>query len=242
MIPKDHKSGPGEIIGAAGLGVGLGANPRSIGMSLLRLHSEWSSAAKPRKLKQDAIDKLREVIEAQDAREKEARIKGNGELARLEAVQVEHPDFDRAVEIMEQKRLYQAGLLPMPEVERRSPQERAQAEAMRWHINELRILSTRLKSRPAVIQQLNVWAVLKGIQPEVVALAVHHWLAETCPVCDGHGFMKVPSQPALSTKRCEGCEGSGHADVPQGTGKVLKHIEYCLDQARGQLRERLRRW
>lgn len=206
MIPKDHKAGPGLVIGAAGLGVGLGVSARSTGMALLRLHSEWTSSAKPRRVERPVIEVIAARIKAQDVLERETAYRN--------------------------EKLYEA---PGPAL------TRAHTEAQRWYTNELRLLAVRLKSRAAVIEQLTVWAAQKRIDVDLVPQAVHHWLAETCQVCDGHGFVRMVNEPALSTKRCDHCHGSGREEIPEGTGRLLKHIDYCLDQARGQLRERLQK-
>ena len=207
MIPKDYRSGAGEVIGAAGYGVGLGISAKATGMALLRLHGEWASSAKPRRVGRTVIDKLAEVIKAQDDRDRKT--------AQREGTPYAAP---------------------------RSATRRAADETQRWYTNELRILSTSLKSRPAVVSQLNAWATMKGIDGDAVGSALHYWLNETCPVCEGHGFLKIPDQPSLSAKRCTACHGTGRTEMPHGAGRVLKHIEYCLDQARGQLRDRLKKY
>jgi len=209
MVPKDHKSGAADVVGAAGLGVGLAVSARSTGMALLRLHSEWTSATKPRRVGRQVLEVLVARIKAQDVLDKETA-----------------------------RRARASYVAPKPAV------VRAADEAQRWYTNELRLLAVRLKSRASAIQQLNLWAAQKGVDSAMVAAGLHYWLDETCHVCDGHGFMKIPDQPALSAKRCDyaiGCGGTGKARFPTGAERVLRHIEYCLDQARGQLRDRLGR-
>lgn len=85
MMPLDgHATPAGDVVAAAGLvggrlkpdGAGgyvlLPPNPTSIGMALLRLHSEFSAAAKPKRVGHAVVLKLAEDIRRQDAREREA--------------------------------------------------------------------------------------------------------------------------------------------------------------------------
>ena len=79
MIPKDHRAGAGDVVAAAGLVGGrlkrmasgdyvlLPPNDSSIGMALLRLHSEWTAAAKPRRVGPEVVEKLAEDVRRQDA-------------------------------------------------------------------------------------------------------------------------------------------------------------------------------
>lgn len=79
MVPKDRRAGQGDVVAAAGLAGGrlrpdgqggyvlLPPNDSSMGMALLRLHSEWSSAAKPRRIGPEVVAKLAEQMRRQDA-------------------------------------------------------------------------------------------------------------------------------------------------------------------------------
>jgi hypothetical protein len=206
MIPKDHKSGAADVVGAAGLGVGLAPSPRSTGMALLRLHGEWTSALKPRRVGRPVLEVIAARIRAQDLLDQQTARRNRAQYA-----------------------------APKPAM------TRAADEAQRWYANELRLLATRLKSRAAVLEQLSLWAAQKGIAPAAVAEGLHYWLDDVCPICDMHGFIKVPDQPTLSTMRCKACAGSGKKLFPAAASRVVRHIEYCLDEARGQLRKRLAR-
>jgi hypothetical protein len=207
MVPKDHKAGQGEVVAAAGMAAGrlkpdgkggyvlLAAHPVTLGMALLRLHSEFSASAKPRKVGREVIEKLAQSIKESDARNNRQNAPG-------------------------------------------SAMSRAKDEAQRWYTNELRILATRLKSRPEVMAHLTDWAAVKGIAPETVGVAVHYWLSSTCPACDGHGLRYVEHQ---ATRQCHDCGGTGNLPLPDGAGRILRHINYSLDVARGALSKRLRR-
>jgi hypothetical protein len=116
----------------------------------------------------------------------------------------------------------------------------AKSEALLWYRRELMLLAQSLKSRASVMEQLQQWAILRGIDPLIVGPALHHWLSSTCPVCDGHGFRRAEDAPALSAKRCHACHGTGKVPHPEGSARVLAHIDYAVSVARGSLKKRLR--
>lgn len=214
MIPKDHRSGAGDVVAAAGLVGGrlrqvapgeyilLAPNDSSIGMALLRLHSEWAASAKPRRVGPQVILKLAEDIKKQDA---------------VNAATAKRKD-----------KPYES---PGPAL------GRANAEAARWYANELLLLANRLKSRAEVLEQLSAWAAIKGIAPEVVPEALLHWLSPTCEACDGHGLLFVEHQ---ATRQCHKCSG-GERKRTEGVDRVLRQIDYALGIARGSLKRRLMR-
>lgn len=199
LTVEAEKRGSGDVLIAAGW------SDSRLGLALLRLHSEWSSAAKPARADAVTVGILARNIKMQDAKAKETA--------------------DRTGE---------------PYTAPGSAQARAQAEAQRWYTNELRILANNLKARPTVWEQLRVWVAGKGVDPDIVAEALLHWLHPTCPVCAGHGRHKVPDQPALSARQCRKCNGTGHRPYPHGAAKVLSHMDYCVNVARSSMKQRLR--
>ena len=185
MLVQEHRSGAADVIIAAGW------SESRVGMALLRLHSEWDGAAKPRRLTDDAIRALAAT---------------------------------------------------MPDAKGKPSMSKAMAEAAIWYARELRLLAQSLKSRPAVLAQLHAWALLKGIHADNVGPALLHWMAPTCVVCDGHGFLKVADQPALSANRCYRCKHGalGKEPLPKGAARVQDHMDYCCQVARESLKKRLR--
>jgi hypothetical protein len=230
--------------GAADLMIAAGWSDSRVGMALLRLHSEWDGAAKPKKPTEQQVRALAESFKAQDETERANRERENGELARLEGLQSKVPPeerFDLAVAIMERKKLYATGKLPLrAPTPQGKPETRARTEATAWYRRELRLLAQSLKSRASVNEQLTHWAILRGIDPLIVGPALHHWLAPKCTVCEGHGRRKIPDAPALSAKQCHACQGTGNAHAPEGSGRVLTHIDYVVQVARQSLKKRLR--
>lgn len=157
LLLEEHRTGAADVLVAAGW------SPTRIGMALLRLHSEWSSAS----------------------------VRGQRE-----------------------------GRVVSP--------------------TDMRLLANGLKSRGAVWAQLSPWLAVKEIDPEIGARALLHWIAPTCTVCNGHGLLKVPNQPALSARQCRKCHGTGKKLAPHGSGRVLEYLDYCVGLARGSLKRRLR--
>jgi hypothetical protein len=151
LTVEADRRGAGDVMVGAGFVTHVEGAPAwsatRTGMALLRLHSEWNAVAKPRKPTKEMVDAFTADIRAEDAREKGNREKANGELARLEALQDLDANFDRAVEIMEIRKLYAKGALPLPIVQRGNAQERAQLRAQQWYTSELRLLANSLKSR-----------------------------------------------------------------------------------------------
>jgi DnaJ-class molecular chaperone len=102
----------------------------------------------------------------------------------------------------------------------------------------MRLLATRLKSRHDALEQLTMWAAVKGIGSDTTAEALLHWLDPTCHVCNGLGVRHVEHQ---ASRTCNKCHGVGEKDRPDGAMRVLRQIEYALDVARGKLRKRLKK-
>lgn len=206
MVPKDHRRTAADMVAAAGYAAGVdchGPSPTRLGMALLRLHSEWTACARPKRVGREVVESLADAIRLSDIRAKES--------ARLRGVAFAEPG---------------------------SPFGRANAEVQGWYTNELRLLALRLKSRAEVIGQLIAWGALKGIDPEVVTTALAFWMDDTCHHCHGHGLTFTDFQAA---KRCKPCEGTGKTlERTQAVDRVLRHIDYALGMARGQLRERLK--
>jgi hypothetical protein len=179
----------GAPITSADVILAAGMSDSRLGMALLRLHSEYDSAAKPRKLNP----------------------------AQIKALSLTMKDAKGRPDIM-----------------------RARREAAAWYASELRLLAQSLKSRGAVLEQMMLWATMKGIPGDAVSAALHYWLNSVCGDCGGLGFLKVPEQPALSARRCSCCHGNGVVERPEGTTRLLNHIDYLLQQARNSLGRRLR--
>jgi hypothetical protein len=237
---EERTAGPADLLIAAGW------SPSRIGMGLIRLASEWDSAAKPRRMTPDQVSALADKLWAQDEADRAKRERENGELERLRSqINKLEPGTPERLDMLERidllEHLHDKGALPLPALPPQGkPETRAKAEAALWYRRELMLLAQSLKSRASVLDQLTQWAILRGIDPLVVGPALHHWLNAVCSVCDGHGFRRAEDAPALSAKRCHHCYGTGKVPHPEGSARVLAHIDYAVSVARGSLKKRLR--
>lgn len=235
-----ERGGPGDLLIAAGW------SEQRTGMALLRLHSEFTGAAKPSRLTPAQIQALADTFKSADEAERTNRDRENGELERLHDLlsKLEPEDeqrVDLAEKLAELESLYERGYLPLPAVKVAGNHlARARAHAARWYANELILLALSLKSRPAVWAQLLPWAQAKGIPEDQVAQALFHWLDPVCSHCGGHGLHKAKDAPALSAKQCRACNGTGTKMIPEGGTRVLSFISTCTSQARESLGKRLR--
>ena len=235
-----EKGGPADLLIAAGW------SESRIGMALLRLHSEFTGAAKPERLTAAQLQALAETFKAADDTERTNRDRENGELDRLRGLLSKMAAEDEgrvelAEKVVELESLYERGYLPLPAVKvGGNHQARARAHAAKWYANELRILALSLKSRPVVWEQLLPWAQVKGIPEDHIAQALFHWLDPVCSHCDGHGLHKAKDAPALSAKQCRACNGTGTKAIPEGGSRVLSHISHCTSEARQSISKRLR--
>jgi hypothetical protein len=92
---------------------------------------------------------------------------------------------------------------------------------------------------PAVIL-MRQWADLRGVDLDLLSPALYHWLAPTCPVCDGHGVRKIQDAPALSAKQCHHCNGAGTWPRPLGADRIHDWLRGCVAKAKQERRRLLR--
>jgi len=120
----------------------------------------------------------------------------------------------------------------------------AQQQAGEWFLQEHALRLQRLKTLPAVRDQLALWAAASSIpEPlDVVANAIHWWLNNRCHMCHGLRWQLIPGTPKLSNRACDACEGSGVRPMPDGvqTKLVLTYINECVSAARDLMQQRLR--
>jgi hypothetical protein len=115
---------------------------------------------------------------------------------------------------------------------------RAAIEAMVWHASAMRQRAATLAGRNQVLGLLQEWAALHGVDPDILSPAIFHWLAPTCPACDGHGKMRIPETPVLG-KRCNHCDGIGRWPAPLGATRVHQYMAACLGKARAEMVKRM---
>lgn len=120
----------------------------------------------------------------------------------------------------------------------------AQQDAHTWHMHEQAIMLGRMKSLPAVREQLTIVADRYNMDnPARIASAVLlHWLQDVCPECHGVQREVIKDTPSLSAVACPACHGTGKARLPYGEAgrRLLGFIEDALDSARASIKRRLR--
>lgn len=84
--------------------------------------------------------------------------------------------------------------------------------------------------RPA-LALMQEWAAQRGVDRDLLSPALYHWLAPSCPVCDGLGALRMPDAPALG-KTCHHCAGTGKWPRPLGAERVDSWLKSCAGKAR----------
>ena len=108
---------------------------------------------------------------------------------------------------------------------------------------EALLLMGKLKSLPRVLEALEGWAVLRGMDaPAKLAQAVAaYWLDSKCTACEGRGHERIAGTPMLG-RQCKACRGTGKRKEPMGeAGRVmLSMMEEDVMGARAGIKWRLR--
>lgn len=115
---------------------------------------------------------------------------------------------------------------------------RARAEAIVAYSREMRERAMRLHSRTKVMVLLTEWAVKRGVDVDLLSPALFHWLAPTCPVCDG--TRKTAALWPAVGGTCKHCHGSGTWTRPLGASAIHEHIADCIGKAKSGMAGKLR--
>jgi hypothetical protein len=115
---------------------------------------------------------------------------------------------------------------------------RAKIEAMVWHATAMRERAAKLRGRAVVLGLLTEWALIRGIDVDLISPALFHWLSPTCNACDGLGKIRRPDAPVLG-QQCNHCQGSGSWLRPAGSGPIHEHIADCLGKAKSGMAGKL---
>lgn len=178
--------------------IAAGMSRSRIGMSLLRLHSEYDGTPKPRKMTDAAIEAY--------------------------AVSMD--------KVKDQTATHKQNLV------------KAHREAEQWYIHELRLMLGRMKSLPAVREQLTLIADHFCMDhPQEVAVGVLvWWLDSVCGMCHGAQRGHQVDASKLSIAVCPACRGGGKRVLPYGeAGRKLEDvINEAIGMARASLKKRLR--
>jgi hypothetical protein len=202
----------GDTRGDADLIIAAGWSDSRVGMALLRLHSEWDKAEKPRKPNPAAIAALAAsllitrpprayVISAERMDDHMNHMKPA--WCQATARQMAQDWYMREMENLVNK------LGSLPDVRRQLT-----AYVPKWGIQEAAV------KVPAIIA---------------------YWLDQTCQHCHGLKFLKAQDAPTLSTKACKACHGTGIAPVPHGQEgrRVANYMDECLQKGRSSIKRNL---
>jgi hypothetical protein len=127
----------------------------------------------------------------------------------------------------------------LPDKKGRPDVKRARVEALVWHARVTRERAMKLRGRSVVLGLLTDWALLRGVDVDLLSPALFHWLAPTCPVCDGLGKLRRPDAPVLGIQ-CYHCHGAGTWVRPLGASDIHEHIADCVGKARSGMAGKLR--
>lgn len=105
------------------------------------------------------------------------------------------------------------------------------------------LLMAKLKSLPSVLQALEDWAALRGLDaPKRLAQAViAHWIDAQCKPCAGRGHEQIAGTPSLG-RTCKSCKGTGRRKEPMGDAgrQMLNMCDECVAVARAGMSRRLK--
>lgn len=105
------------------------------------------------------------------------------------------------------------------------------------------LLMGKLKSLPRVLEAIEAWAVLRGMEsPKRLAQAVvAYWLDAQCKPCHGRGHEQISGTPSLGRK-CKACNGTGKRKEPMGEAgrQALNLMDEAVHIARRSMSKRLR--
>lgn len=201
-----------DLRGDADLIIAAGWSPSRVGMALLRLHSEWDMAAKPRKPTPASVNALALSLR----------------ISRPPAYVI-HPD-------RMESHLDRMNPVKCLELARRQAAEWHARETL----NLIGKLGSLRAVRKQLVEYVPKWGIQEAAVkvPAIIA----YWLEQTCRTCHGLKFLQVANTPALSAKACRACHGTGIAPIPYGNeGKrVANYMDDCVQRARTSIRHRLR--
>lgn len=105
------------------------------------------------------------------------------------------------------------------------------------------LLMGKLKSLPRVLEALEGWALLRGLDaPGKLAQAVTaYYLDSKCTACEGRGHERIAGTPMLG-RQCKVCRGTGKRKEPMGeAGRLMLNVmDDAVMVARNSIKRRLR--
>lgn len=208
-----------EVRSDAELLIAAGWSDSRVGIALLRLHSEWDKAERPKKPTPEAIKALAQSL-----------------------LVTRRPAFVISAERMEQH-MQQMKAVWCQEEARRMAQDWYMREMAKL-VNKLKSLPEVRRVLTAYVPKWGIQEAAVKV-PAVIAF----WLDQTCHRCNGLKFLQAQGAPTLSTKACPsphqgGCGGTGIAPVPyaQEGRRVANYMDECLQKGRDSIRRNISGW
>jgi hypothetical protein len=200
-----------EVRTDADIIIAAGWSESRVGIALLRLHSEWDKAEKPRRPSAEAIK----------------AIAGSLLVSRQPVYVISQERMDRHLNSMKP--------VWCQEEARRIAQDWYMREMAKL-VNKLKSLPEVRLQLTAYVPKWGIQEAAVKV-PAVIA----YWLDQTCHHCSGLKFLKIEGAPSLSTKACRPCSGSGIAPVPHGQEgrRVANYMDDCLQKGRDSIRRNL---
>lgn len=127
----------------------------------------------------------------------------------------------------------------LPDKKGRPDTRRARVELFMLHQRAMRERAKTLNGRSAVVGMLTDWAKERGVDPDLIGIALYHWLEPNCGVCTGQGKLRHESAPVLGAN-CWHCHGAARWPTPSGAQPIRDHILECIGQAKAGTARRLR--
>lgn len=210
--------------GSADMLIAAGWSASRLGAGLIRLHSEWEGAARPKRQTKAQVEALAQSMERLVVGERKVMVKQPAGGA-----------IDSLPKMVPNLVLDMAG---------------ATKTAHDWYIHDMKLVFQQLKMLPEVRQQLVLWAMKCDMAEPAkrTAEVVSWWLDHRCPACDGRGKDTIPGTPSLSHKDCKACHGTGETRIPaqyddrnylHESKKMLRYINDCVNRAQSSIRSRL---
>lgn len=247
-VGNDHTlPTPGDMVAAAGM------NKHRTGLALLRMRTEWGSAARPipptpeqitehaRALTPEGpilyipIPMTKEQIEKakKDAGLEESKLRGVSWCGVLE---IDNP-YAGKVRVQHTDR-----------VEYQLPLKVARRERWRWYEHDVKLALMTMRTLPTLRAALVHHAQSQEWECDetVIADVLLWWLDPKCRTCGGNREEVVAGTGRTNGRICSKCKATGlerQGDPPGGRigVKIANHINACLQAARQELGEGAKR-
>lgn len=120
----------------------------------------------------------------------------------------------------------------LPKRKGKTDVKRARAELFAAYTTAHRHRAHKLGGWLPALSIMAEWAVLKGVDVDLLSPALYHHLSPACHVCSGLGNIRMDDAPVLG-KQCYACEGRGTPKRSFEAERVDSWLKSCLGKAKG---------